>query len=331
MTSKYGGWCRLAACVNGWVRQVGANFCCKSASVSVFVVGGGRAFEKARQWLQTIYRGTPPPTLCFLTCRLHWPPSFLSPTPPVHALLLQYKSTSMPSSCTTTTLPCPAAAVQEHQDLRHHRGGPRRRRDQGGRARGRGGRWAGQNNSSRTVVLVSKSLFILRGPWAWWGITNRTCSAHFFLHSAARGAALQVGGSGGCGSPAGAPVHGERQRWHALCLLLAGAGSCSLHRTCCTPTAGIVPCTNPTSTAIFKSLLALKTRNALILCPHPRAAKCTAEAARIVRDAAVAAGAPGERAEVCSTGAQRQPARLCLVVRAAAGPFLRPGAGLGVQ
>jgi len=56
--------------------------------------------------------------------------------------------------------------------------------------------------------------------------------------------------------------------------------------------AGIVPTTNPTSTAIFKALLALKTRNALVLCPHPRAAKCTVEAARIVRDAAVAAGAP---------------------------------------
>ncbi|KAL4451627.1 hypothetical protein ABPG75_007289 [Micractinium tetrahymenae] len=56
--------------------------------------------------------------------------------------------------------------------------------------------------------------------------------------------------------------------------------------------AGIVPTTNPTSTAIFKSLLTLKTRNAIILCPHPRATKCTVEAARIVRDAAVAAGAP---------------------------------------
>ncbi|GAB4813245.1 hypothetical protein N2152v2_000291 [Parachlorella kessleri] len=56
--------------------------------------------------------------------------------------------------------------------------------------------------------------------------------------------------------------------------------------------AGIVPTTNPTSTAIFKALLCLKTRNALVLCPHPRAAKSTIEAARIVRDAAVAAGAP---------------------------------------
>ncbi|EFN58161.1 hypothetical protein CHLNCDRAFT_141971 [Chlorella variabilis] len=53
-----------------------------------------------------------------------------------------------------------------------------------------------------------------------------------------------------------------------------------------------VPTTNPTSTAIFKALLTLKTRNALILCPHPRATKCTAAAARIVRDAAEAAGCP---------------------------------------
>ncbi|MBF2058237.1 MAG: bifunctional acetaldehyde-CoA/alcohol dehydrogenase [Cyanobacterium sp. T60_A2020_053] len=56
--------------------------------------------------------------------------------------------------------------------------------------------------------------------------------------------------------------------------------------------AGIIPTTNPTSTAIFKTLLALKTRNAIILSPHPRAKKCTIEAAKIVLDAAVAAGAP---------------------------------------
>lgn len=55
---------------------------------------------------------------------------------------------------------------------------------------------------------------------------------------------------------------------------------------------GIVPTTNPTSTAIFKSLIALKTRNAIIFSPHPRAKRCTCDAARIVRDAAVAAGAP---------------------------------------
>lgn len=56
--------------------------------------------------------------------------------------------------------------------------------------------------------------------------------------------------------------------------------------------AGIVPTTNPTSTAIFKSLLSLKTRNGIIFAPHPRAKKSTNYAAKIVLDAAVAAGAP---------------------------------------
>jgi len=56
--------------------------------------------------------------------------------------------------------------------------------------------------------------------------------------------------------------------------------------------AGIVPTTNPTSTAIFKSLIALKTRNAIIFSPHPRAQKCTIAAAKIVLEAAVKAGAP---------------------------------------
>ena len=56
--------------------------------------------------------------------------------------------------------------------------------------------------------------------------------------------------------------------------------------------AAIIPTTNPTSTAIFKTLLALKTRNGMIISPHPRAKKCTIEAAKIVLEAAVAAGAP---------------------------------------
>jgi acetaldehyde dehydrogenase/alcohol dehydrogenase len=56
--------------------------------------------------------------------------------------------------------------------------------------------------------------------------------------------------------------------------------------------AAVIPTTNPTSTAVFKMLLALKTRNAIIISPHPRAKMCTVEAARIVRDAAVEAGAP---------------------------------------
>ena len=56
--------------------------------------------------------------------------------------------------------------------------------------------------------------------------------------------------------------------------------------------AGIVPTTNPTSTAIFKSLIALKTRNAIIFSPHPRAKDCTIAAAKLVLEAAVKAGAP---------------------------------------
>ncbi len=56
--------------------------------------------------------------------------------------------------------------------------------------------------------------------------------------------------------------------------------------------AAVIPTTNPTSTAIFKCLIALKTRNAIIISPHPRAKNCTAEAARIIREAAEAAGAP---------------------------------------
>jgi acetaldehyde dehydrogenase/alcohol dehydrogenase len=56
--------------------------------------------------------------------------------------------------------------------------------------------------------------------------------------------------------------------------------------------AGIIPTTNPTSTAIFKALLALKTRNAIICSPHPRAKVCTIAALKIIADAAVEAGAP---------------------------------------
>ncbi|MDN5353158.1 MAG: acetaldehyde dehydrogenase / alcohol dehydrogenase [Clostridiales bacterium] len=56
--------------------------------------------------------------------------------------------------------------------------------------------------------------------------------------------------------------------------------------------AAVVPTTNPTSTALFKSLISLKTRNGIIFSPHPGAKKCTIAAAKIVRDAAVAAGAP---------------------------------------
>ncbi|MBQ4077790.1 bifunctional acetaldehyde-CoA/alcohol dehydrogenase [bacterium] len=56
--------------------------------------------------------------------------------------------------------------------------------------------------------------------------------------------------------------------------------------------AGVIPTTNPTSTAIFKALIALKTRNGIIFSPHPRAKNCTITAAKLVLDAAVKAGAP---------------------------------------
>ncbi|MBP2098518.1 bifunctional acetaldehyde-CoA/alcohol dehydrogenase [Enterococcus rivorum] len=55
---------------------------------------------------------------------------------------------------------------------------------------------------------------------------------------------------------------------------------------------GVTPTTNPTSTTIFKALISLKTRNPIVFAFHPSAQKCSAEAARIVRDAAIAAGAP---------------------------------------
>lgn len=54
----------------------------------------------------------------------------------------------------------------------------------------------------------------------------------------------------------------------------------------------VIPTTNPTSTAIFKCLISLKTRNAIIISPHPAAAKCTIAAAKLVLEAAVKAGAP---------------------------------------
>jgi len=55
---------------------------------------------------------------------------------------------------------------------------------------------------------------------------------------------------------------------------------------------GVIPVTNPTSTAMFKSLLSLKTRNAIVISPSPNAARCTVEAARTMYEAALSAGAP---------------------------------------
>ena len=56
--------------------------------------------------------------------------------------------------------------------------------------------------------------------------------------------------------------------------------------------AGLLPTTNPTSTAMFKALIAVKSRNSIVFSPHPRAARCSMEAARIMNAAAVEAGAP---------------------------------------
>src|ERR671915_816950 len=64
--------------------------------------------------------------------------------------------------------------------------------------------------------------------------------------------------------------------------------------------AGIVPSTNPTSTAIFKILIAIKSRNAIVLSPHPSAARCIGETARVMREAAVKEGLP-EDAIACMT------------------------------
>src|SRR6202521_435703 len=58
--------------------------------------------------------------------------------------------------------------------------------------------------------------------------------------------------------------------------------------------AGIIPSTNPTSTAIFKILIAIKSRNAIVLSPHPSAARCINETVKVMRDAGVKAGLPAE-------------------------------------
>jgi len=63
---------------------------------------------------------------------------------------------------------------------------------------------------------------------------------------------------------------------------------------------GIVPSTNPTSTAIFKAMIAVKARNAIIFSPHPSAKKCTLRAAQLMAEAAVQAGAPANTIACCS-------------------------------
>jgi acetaldehyde dehydrogenase (acetylating) len=65
--------------------------------------------------------------------------------------------------------------------------------------------------------------------------------------------------------------------------------------------AGIIPSTNPTSTAIFKCLIAIKSRNAIVLSPHPSAARCINETVKVVRDAAVKEGLPADAIGCMST------------------------------
>jgi len=65
--------------------------------------------------------------------------------------------------------------------------------------------------------------------------------------------------------------------------------------------AAIIPSTNPTSTAIFKCLIAIKSRNAVVLSPHPSAARCINETVRVVREAAVREGLPAEAIQCMST------------------------------
>jgi acetaldehyde dehydrogenase (acetylating) len=65
--------------------------------------------------------------------------------------------------------------------------------------------------------------------------------------------------------------------------------------------AALIPSTNPTSTAMFKSIIALKARNAIVASPHPRATRCTVEAMNVMRDAAEKAGAPKHLVAVLTT------------------------------
>jgi len=65
--------------------------------------------------------------------------------------------------------------------------------------------------------------------------------------------------------------------------------------------AAIIPSTNPTSTAIFKIIIAIKSRNSIVLSPHPSAAKCIAETTRIMKDAGIKAGLPPEAIHCLST------------------------------
>ncbi|HEX8297522.1 MAG TPA: aldehyde dehydrogenase family protein, partial [Rubricoccaceae bacterium] len=93
--------------------------------------------------------------------------------------------------------------------------------------------------------------------------------------------------------------------------------------------AALVPSTNPTATALYKSILAAKARCAIVMSPHPRAAKCTAEATRVVAEAAVAAGAPEglfhclTRVTLAATDALMEHPLTSVILATGGGPMVR--------
>ncbi len=93
--------------------------------------------------------------------------------------------------------------------------------------------------------------------------------------------------------------------------------------------AALVPSTNPTSTAFYKAILSVKARCGIVMSPHPRAARCTAEAARVVGDAATAAGAPAglvqclTRVTLAATDALMEHERTSVILATGGGPMVR--------
>ncbi len=91
--------------------------------------------------------------------------------------------------------------------------------------------------------------------------------------------------------------------------------------------AAIIPSTNPTSTAIFKIIIAIKSRNSIVLSPHPSAASCIAETTRVMRDAAVKAGLPQE-AVICLTNSTIEGTEILMKHRKTAVILATGGTGL---
>src|SRR3989475_12030325 len=92
--------------------------------------------------------------------------------------------------------------------------------------------------------------------------------------------------------------------------------------------AGIIPSTNPTSTAIFKILIAIKSRNAIVLSPHPSASRCINETVKVMRDAGVKAGLPAE-AIGCMTTATIEGTEALMKHKQTAVILATGGVGLG--